>query len=117
MSTRKDEQERIAILQGTLDLLILRTLLFGPQHGHGITLSIQRQSDDTLVVDHGSLYPALQRLEEKGWISGAWGTSDNNRRARFYTLTKAGKKRLTAETQNWKRLASAIGRILGPEGA
>ena len=117
MSPRKDEQERIALLQGTLDLLILRTLLFGPQHGHGITLSIQRQSDDTLVVDHGSLYPALQRLEENGWISAAWGTSDNNRRARFYTLTKAGKKRLTAETQNWKRLASAIGRILEPEEA
>jgi transcriptional regulator len=117
MPTRKDDQERIAILQGTLDLLILRTLLFGPQHGHGITLSIQRQSDDTLIVDHGSLYPALQRLEEKGWISAAWGTSDNNRRARFYTLTKAGKKRLAAETQQWKRLASAIGRILGPEEA
>ena len=117
MSPRKDEQERIALLQGTLDLLILRTLLFGPQHGHGITLSIQRQSDDTLVVDHGSLYPALQRLEEKGWISAAWGTSDNNRRARFYTLTKAGKKRLTAGTRHWKRLASAIGRILEPEEA
>ena len=117
MPTRKDDQERIAILQGTLDLLILRTLLFGPQHGHGITLSIQRQSDDTLIVDHGSLYPALQRLEDKGWISAAWGTSDNNRRARFYTLTRAGKKRLTAETQQWKRLASAIGRILGPEEA
>ena len=117
MSTRKDEQERIALLQGTLDLLILRTLLFGPQHGHGITLSIQRQSDDTLVVDHGSLYPALQRLEDKGWISAAWGTSDNNRRARFYTLTKAGRKQLTASTRQWKRLASVIGRILGPEEA
>ena len=117
MPTRRDDRERIAILQGTLDLLILRTLLFGPQHGHGITVSIQRQSDDTLIVDHGSLYPALQRLEEKRWISAAWGTSDNNRRARFYTLTRAGKKRLTAETQQWKRLASAIGRILGPEEA
>jgi PadR family transcriptional regulator, regulatory protein PadR len=115
MSTRQDEQDRIALLQGTLDLLILRTLLFGPQHGHGITLNIQRQSDDTLLVDHGSLYPALQRLEEKGWISAAWGTSDNNRRARFYTLTKAGRKQLTAETRQWKRLASAIGRILGAE--
>ena len=115
MSTRKDEQERIALLQGTLDLLILRTLLFGPQHGHGITLSIQRQSEDTLLVDHGSLYPALQRLEDKGLITAEWGTSDNNRRARFYTLTKAGRKRLTAETQQWKRLASAIGRILGAE--
>ena len=112
MSTRKDE-ERIALLQGTLDLLILRTLLFGPQHGHGITLSIQRQSDDTLLVDHGSLYPALQRLEDKGWITAEWGTSDNNRRARFYRLTKAGRKQLTAETRQWKRLTSAIGRILG----
>ena len=117
MSTGKDEQDRIAILQGTLDLLILRTLLFGPQHGHGITLSIQRQSDETLIVDHGSLYPALQRLEEKGWIAAAWGTSDNNRKARFYTLTKAGRKQLTAETRQWNRLASAIGRILGAEEA
>ena len=113
MPTRKADDERLALLQGTLDLLILRTLLFGPQHGHGITLAIQRDSDDTLLVDHGSLYPALQRLEEKGWISAAWGTSDNNRRARFYTLTKAGKKQLTAETRQWHRLASAIGRILG----
>lgn len=117
MSTGKDESDRIAILQGTLDLLILRTLLFGPQHGHGITLSIQRQSDDTLLVDHGSLYPALQRLEEKGWINAEWGTSDNNRRARFYTLTKAGRKQLIAETRQWKRLASVIGRILGAEEA
>ena len=112
MSTRKDD-ERIALLQGTLDLLILRTLLFGPQHGHGITVSIQRQSDDALLVDHGSLYPALQRLEDKGWIAAERGTSDNNRRARFYRLTKAGRKQLTAETRQWKRLTSAIGRILG----
>jgi PadR family transcriptional regulator, regulatory protein PadR len=115
MSTRKDEQERLALLQGTLDLLILRTLVFGAQHGHGITLTIKQQSDDTLLVDHGSLYPALQRLEAKGWISAAWGTSDNNRRARFYSLTKAGKKQLHVETRQWHRLASAIGRILGPE--
>jgi PadR family transcriptional regulator, regulatory protein PadR len=117
MSTRKDEQARIALLQGTLDLLILRTLVFGPQHGHGITVSIQRQSEDQLLVDHGSLYPALQRLEDKGLLTAEWGTSDNNRRARFYTLTKAGRKQLTAETQQWKRLASAIGRILGAEDA
>ena len=117
MPTRKDEQERIALLQGTLDLLILRTLLFGPQHGHGITLSIQRQSEDTLMVDHGSLYPALQRLEDNGWITAEWGTSDNNRRARFYSLTKAGRKQLTSETRQWNRLASAIGRILGAEEA
>jgi PadR family transcriptional regulator PadR len=117
MSTRRAEQERVALLQGTLDLLVLRTLLFGSQHGHGIALAIQRQSADELLVDHGSLYPALQRLETKGWISAAWGTSENNRRARFYTLTKSGRKQLTAETRQWKRLASAIGRILGPEEA
>lgn len=117
MSPRPDDQERLALLQGTLDLLILRTLVFGPQHGHGIALSIQRESDGDLLVDHGSLYPALQRLEEKGWISAAWGTSDNNRRARFYTLKKTGRKQLTTETRQWKRLASAIGRILGAEEA
>ena len=113
MPTRKDERERIALLQGTLDLLILRTLVFGAQHGQGIARAIQQQSDDTLLVDHGSLYPALQRLEAKGWISADWGTSDNNRKARFYTLTKSGRKQLVAETRQWRRLASAIGRILG----
>lgn len=117
MSTREVEKERITLLQGTLDLLILRTLLFGPRHGHGITCAIQHQSEDTLLVDHGSLYPALQRLETKGWIAAAWGTSDNNRRARFYTLTKSGKKQLVTETRQWQRLASAIGRILGAEGS
>ena len=79
MSTRGDEGDRIALLQGTLDLLILRTLLFGPQHGQGIARSIQQQSDATLLVDHGSLYPALQRLESRGWIRAEWGVSDNNR--------------------------------------
>jgi PadR family transcriptional regulator, regulatory protein PadR len=117
MPTRKDEQDRVALLQGTLDLLILRTLLFGSQHGHGITLSIQRQSDQELLVDHGSLYPALQRLEDQGLITAEWGTSDNNRKARFYSLTKAGRKQLTAETRQWKRLTTAIGRILGAEEA
>src|SRR5579862_4801877 len=98
MSTQKDERARIALLQGTLDLLILRTLLFGAQHGQGIARAIQQQSDDTLLVDHGSLYPALQRLETRKWIRAEWGTSDNNRKARFYELTKAGRKQLTAET-------------------
>ena len=116
MSTRKDEQP-VALLQGTLDLLILRTLIFGAQHGQGIARAIQQQSEDALLVEHGSLYPALQRLEAKGWISADWGTSDNNRRARFYTLTKAGRKQLIAETRQWRRLASAIGRILGTEEA
>jgi transcriptional regulator len=117
MSTRNDEQARIALLQGTLDLLILRTLLFGPQHGQGIARAIQQQSGDALLVDHGSLYPALQRLESRGWIRAEWGTSDNNRKARFYELTKAGRKQLVAETQQWRKLTAAIGRILGPEEA
>jgi PadR family transcriptional regulator, regulatory protein PadR len=117
MTTRKEEQERIALLQGTLDLLILRTLVFGPEHGQGIARAIQQQSGDELLVDHGSLYPALQRLESRGWIKAEWGTSDNNRRARFYELTKSGRKQLAAETQQWRRLTAAISRILGPEEA
>ena len=116
MSTRK-EQERVALLQGTLDLLILRTLVFGAQHGQGIARAIEQQSDDTLLVDHGSLYPALQRLEERGWIAAEWGVSENNRKARFYQLTKKGRTQLVAETDNWRRLAAAIGRILGPDEA
>src|SRR5918993_5689772 len=119
MSTRKDgrkeETERIALLQGTLDLLILRTLVFGAQHGQGIARAIEQQSDDTLLVDHGSLYPALQRLEERGWIAAEWGVSDNNRKARFYTLTKDGRKQLVRETNRWGQMAAAIGRVLGPE--
>jgi PadR family transcriptional regulator PadR len=117
MSTRAIERERVALLQGTLDLLILRTLVFGSQHGQGIARAIQQQSEDALLVDHGSLYPALQRLEERGWISAQWNTSENNRKARFYTLTKAGRKQLVSETKQWRRLAAAIGRILGPDEA
>ena len=117
MSTRKDERDRIDLLQGTLDLLILRTLLFGPEHGQGIARAIQQQSDETFLVDHSSLYPALQRLEARGWVRAEWGTSTNNRKARFYELTKAGRKQLTVETRHWRRLAFAIGRILGPEEA
>jgi transcriptional regulator len=117
MSTQKDTDARIALLQGTLDLLILRTLVFGPQHGQGVARAIEQQSADTLLVDHGSLYPALQRLEARGWISAEWGVSDNNRKARFYTLTKQGRKQLVAETRQWRRLAAAIAGILGPEEA
>jgi transcriptional regulator len=117
MSTRKDERARVALLQGTLDLLILRTLLFGPQHGQGIASAIRQQSEETLLVDHGSLYPALQRLESRGWIQAEWGTSTNNRKARFYELTKSGHKQLVAETSEWRRLTAAIGRILDPEEA
>jgi transcriptional regulator len=112
---RRTEKNRAA--SGTLDLLILRTLVFGAEHGQGIARTIQQQSGDELLVDHGSLYPALQRLENHGWIKAEWGTSDNNRKARFYELTKAGRKQLAAETQQWRRLTAAIGRILGPEEA
>ncbi|MBC7895616.1 MAG: PadR family transcriptional regulator [Cytophagaceae bacterium] len=115
MSTQDDRRERDQLLQGTLDLLILRMLLFGPQHGQGIARAIQASSDDALLVDHGSLYPALQRIEERGWITAEWGVSENNRKARFYQLTKAGRKQLLAEASRWHRLAAAVGRVLGPE--
>ena len=111
MATQKQE-EKIAILQGTLDLLILRILIFGPQHGQGIARAIQTQSEEVLLVDHGSLYPALQRLENRELINAEWGTSDNNRKARFYTLTPAGRKHLEAQTNQWNRMAKAIHRIL-----
>ncbi|HEY6291544.1 MAG TPA: PadR family transcriptional regulator [Terriglobia bacterium] len=114
MSTQKG-RERLELLQGTLDLLILRTLIFGPQHGQGIGRAIQRTTDDELLVEHGALYPALQRLEQRGWIAAEWGTSANNRKARFYTLTPAGRKQLVRETTKWRRLSTAIGRVLGPE--
>lgn len=116
MSTQA-EDERIVLLQGTLDLLILRTLVFGPQHGQGIARAIRQTSEDSLLVDHGSLYPALQRLEDQGWIKARWGTSRNNRKARFYTLTARGRRQLTSETGRWRRLVAAIGRVLGPEEA
>ena len=109
------EEERLELLQGTLDLLILRTLIFGPQHGQGIARAIQQTSDDELLVEHGALYPALQRLESRGWISAEWGVSKNNRKARFYKLTPTGRKQLVRETAKWKRLATAIGRILESE--
>ena len=114
MPTR-DEQNRISLLQGTLDLLILRTLVFGAQHGQGIARAIQQNSEEVLLVDHGALYPALQRLEAKNWITAEWGTSENNRKARFYTLTRAGRKQLVAERARWRQLTTAIGRVLGPE--
>ena len=102
-------------MQGTLDVLILRTLIFGPQHGQGIARAIQQSSDDELLVDHGALYPALQRLEGQGWIAAKWGVSSNNRKARFYTLTKSGRAQLTRESHRWRRLVAAMGRVLGPE--
>jgi len=113
MSTQ-DEKERLELLQGTLDLLILRTLIFGQQHGQGIARAIQDTSGQELLVEHGALYPALQRLEDRGWISAKWGISSNNRKARFYSLTAAGRKQLVRETTKWKRLSAAIARILDP---
>src|SRR5262245_43587336 len=103
---------RLPLLPGTLDMLILRTLVFGPHHGHGIAVTIQRSSDNDLLIDHGSLYPALQRLERQRLIRSRWGTSEQNRRARFYELTRTGRKQLAAETGRWERLVSAIRRVL-----
>ena len=102
------------LLPGTLEMLILKTLSRGPNHGYGIAQHIQSVSSDALKIGEGSLYPALQRLEERGLIQAKWGASDNNRKARFYELTKAGRKQLAADTRQWRRLSAAIGRILGP---
>jgi len=116
MSTQdSDAAERDALLQGTLDLLVLRILALGPHHGQGIARVIQQRSGDTLLIDHGSLYPALQRLESRGWIKGTWGTSDNNRRARFYSLSAAGRKQFASETGRWNRLVESIARVLAPD--
>ena len=114
MPTRKEESERIALLQGTLDLLILKVLLLGPVHGQGIARSILRQSDETFFVDNGSLYLALQRLEDSGLITADWGVSENNRKARFYTLTPHGREQLAAKTTQWHRLARAMALVLQP---
>ena len=100
------------LLQGTLDLLILRTLAAGPKHGWGISLNIQQVSEDVLQVNQGSLYPALHRLEQQGLIESHWGNSENNRQAKFYELTRAGRKQLTEETRNWERLSEAVRRVL-----
>jgi len=115
MATQESPSERIALLQGTLDLLILRTLHPGAQHGQGVARAIQRASRDTLLVDHGSLYPALQRLEEKGWIRAKWGVSENNRKARFYEVTALGRRQLVHEESQWRKLVAAVALVLGPE--
>jgi transcriptional regulator len=112
MSTRESNDDRIALLQGTLDLLILKSLVFGPCHGQGIARSIQAQSEDVFLVEHGSLYVALQRLEEKSWIRAKWGVSENNRKARFYSLTEKGREQLLEKTSQWRRLTRAVGLIL-----
>jgi transcriptional regulator len=113
MATQNNSDDRIALLQGTLDLLILKTLVLGPQHGQGIARSIQRQSEEVFFVDHGSLYLALQRLEERAWIGAEWGVSENNRKARFYSLTTAGREQLAQKTSEWQRLTRAMGLVLG----
>jgi transcriptional regulator len=115
MSTRSAPADREALLQGTLDLLILRTLLVGPEHGQGIARAIQRESGDVLLVDHGSLYPALQRLESRRWIRAEWGITENNRRARYYELTTPGRRQLRVEAGRWRRMVQAVSLVLGPE--
>jgi PadR family transcriptional regulator PadR len=110
-------KERLQLLQGPLDLLLLQTLVLGRQHGHGIATSIQRSADDELLIDHGSLYPALQRLEQGGLITSDWGISENNRRARYYTLTRAGRRRLVAETDRWETMVRVMSRVLKPREA
>jgi PadR family transcriptional regulator PadR len=114
MPSGSDDKERAALLQGTLDLLILRTLQVGRHHGQGIARSIQLQSEEVFLVDHGSLYLALQRLETRGLVTAEWGLSENNRRARFYTLTAKGRAQLTQKTSEWQRVAGAIARVLAP---
>ena len=102
------------MLQGTLDLLILQTLVLGPAHGHTIAHTIEQRSDEVLQVEHGSLYPALHRLEDRGWIASFWGTSENNRRARYYRLTAAGRKQLVEHSNQWDRLVAAVNKVLRP---
>jgi PadR family transcriptional regulator PadR len=117
MTTQRNSNDRIALLQGTLDLLILKTLAFGRCHGQGIARSIQRQSEEVFFVDHGSLYLALQRLEDKKWLSAKWGVSENNRKARFYSLTARGREQLVQKAGEWERLTRAVGLILGGQAS
>src|SRR5579859_4813807 len=113
MARNKNEASQ-EMMQGTLDMLILRTLVLGPSHGHTIAHAIERESEDVLQIEHGSLYPALHRLEERRWIASSWGASENNRKARFYRLTPAGRRQLSAKTARWEQIVRAIGRILKP---
>jgi len=113
----RDSSERSGLLQGTLDMLILRTLLFGPAHGHQIAKHIQRTTEDLLKVEHGSLYPALHRMERKGWLAAKWETArDRNREFKYYRLTSAGRKQLTQEESKWKQMAAAVARVMWPKG-
>jgi transcriptional regulator len=111
---RRESPLNSEMLLGTLDMLVLRTLVLGAAHGHTIAHAIERGSEDVLQIEHGSLYPALHRLEDRGWIASLWGTSENNRKAKYYRLTPAGRNQLTVQTTRWEQVARAIGRILKP---
>jgi PadR family transcriptional regulator, regulatory protein PadR len=112
--SKKEEPEPLDLLQGTLEMMALRTLLMGPANGYQIARTIEQMSDDVLDIDHGSLYPALHRLEKRGWLTAKWDISDTNRRAKYYRLTPAGRKQLAAEHSKWERLTSAIARVMRP---
>ena len=114
MARRSSNQSQGELLQGTLDMLILQAIAPGPAHGHTIAYVIEHRSEDVLQVEHGSLYPALHRLEDRGWIASFWGTSENNRRAKYYRLTAVGRKQLTEETSRWDRMVQAINRVIRP---
>lgn len=111
---RRESPIQSEMIQGTLDMLVLQTLVLGPAHGHTIAYAIERRSEDVLQIEHGSLYPALYRLENRGWIASFWGTSENNRKAKYYRLTPAGKKQLRAHATRWEQLVRAIGRVMQP---
>ena len=114
---KSSDDKRLELLQGTLDMLVLRTLQWGPLHGHGIGQAIAAQSDDLLKVETGSLYPALHRLERRGWLKSAWGVSEANQKAKYYQLTAAGKAQLLRERDRWSQLVDAIGRVMNPAPA
>ena len=114
MAIKRSKDEQAEMLQGTLDMLVLQSLLFGPSHGYTIARVIQQRSDELLKVGQGSLYPALQRLEDRKWIASFWGTSENNRKARYYRLTPAGRQQLAEETSRWQQLVHAVGRVMRP---
>jgi PadR family transcriptional regulator, regulatory protein PadR len=116
MASREPYRNRIEVLQGTLDMLILRTLLWGPEHGHGIGQALRASSGDALQVEHGSLYPALHRLEREGWLAAEWRQSEANRRAKYYRLTAAGRRQLSREQSKWEELVKTIARVMRPAG-